>query len=51
VWVRRRDECCAPFFTSFGIVTGIAVMLMCFGPSVLFLFKKRLDGYSTHRSA
>lgn len=51
VWVRRRDECCAPFFTSFGIVTGIAVMLLCFGPSVLFLFKKRLDGYSAHKSA
>ncbi|MGD0345311.1 MAG: hypothetical protein ABSA85_01065 [Terracidiphilus sp.] len=51
VWVRRRDECCAPFFTSFGIVTGIAVMLLCFGPSVLFLFKKRLDAYSAHKSA
>lgn len=51
VWVRRRDECCAPFFTSFGIVTGIAVMLMCFGPSVLFLFKKRLDAYTPHKSA
>ena len=51
VWVRRRDECCAPFFTSFGIVTGVAVMLLSFGPSVLFLFKKRLDAYSVHKSA
>jgi hypothetical protein len=51
VMVRRRGDCCAPFVTSFGIVTGIAVMLLSFGPSVLFLFKKRLDAYSAHKSA
>ena len=51
VIVRRRHDCSAPVATSFGIVTGIAVMLLCFGPSVLFLFKKRLDGYAAHKSA
>lgn len=51
VIVRRRGDCSAPILTSFGIVTGVAVMLLSFGPSVLFLFKKRLDGYSTHKSA
>jgi hypothetical protein len=51
VIVRRRGDCSAPIATSFGIVTGIAVMLLCFGPSVLFLFKKRLDAYSAHKSA
>jgi hypothetical protein len=46
VWVRRRGDCSAPLATSFGIVTGIAVMLLSFGPSVLLLYKKRLDAYA-----
>lgn len=43
--VRRRHDCCAPIFTSFGIATGIAVMLLSFGPSVLLLYKRQLDAY------
>jgi hypothetical protein len=43
VIVRRRNDCSAPIATGFGIVTGIAIMLLSFGPSVLFLFKKRMD--------
>ena len=43
--VRQREECTSPMVTSFGIVTGIAVMLMAFGPGVLLLYKKRLDQY------
>lgn len=45
VWVRRRDQCSAPAMTGFGISTGMAIMLLSFGPGVLFLVKKRLDGY------
>jgi len=46
VWVRRRGDCSAPVATSFGIVTGIALMLLSFGPGVLLLYKKRLDVYA-----
>ncbi len=45
VIVRRRHDCCAPAVTGFGITSGIAIMLLSFGPSVLLLFKKRMEGY------
>ena len=41
--VRRRDDCCAPLGTFWGIVTGISVMLLCFGPGVFFLFVERFQ--------
>ena len=41
VFVRQRDDCCAPVITFWGITTGLSVMLMAFGPAVFFLFAKR----------
>ena len=49
VLVRQRDECSAPTVSGFGIVTGAAVMLLSFGPGVLFLFRRRLDAYRGRR--
>jgi len=49
IWVQRRDVCSAPVVTGFGIATGIAVMLLCFGPGVLALYKKRIDRLSAGR--
>lgn len=40
--IRQRDDCCAPFASFWGILTGICVMLMCFGPGVLFLYARRM---------
>ncbi len=47
--VRNRGDCSAPAATSFGIVTGIAIMLMCFGPGVLALYRRRLEQYPRQR--
>ena len=41
VVVRHRDDCCAPAASFAGMVTGISVMLLSFGPGVLFLFAAR----------
>ena len=47
VVVRRRNDCCAPLVTSFGITSGIVIMLVSFGPSVLLLYQKRMERYAT----
>ena len=41
--VRRREDCCAPFGTFWGITMGLSVMLLCFGPGVFFLFADRFQ--------
>ena len=39
---RERDDCCAPAISGFGIASGVALMLVAFGPSVVFLYQDRL---------
>jgi hypothetical protein len=50
VIVRRRHDCCAPAVTGFGITSGIAIMLLAFGPSVALLVKKRMERYERKES-
>lgn len=45
VYIRYKEECSAPLFSGWGIVTGIAVMLLALGPGVLLLYRKRLEQY------
>jgi hypothetical protein len=40
--VRNRNVCCAPLGSFWGIATGLAVMLLCYGPGVFFLFVARI---------
>ena len=40
--VRGRNECCAGYYTFLGLITGISVMLLTFGPGVFFLFNERM---------
>src|SRR5262249_42521927 len=42
VVVNRRHDCAAPFVSSFGVATGLAMLLMSIGPGALFLFRARM---------
>ena len=41
--VRHRNDCCAPAGTFWGIVTGLSIMILSFGPGVFFLFAARME--------
>jgi hypothetical protein len=49
--MRRRHDCSAPAVNGFGIAAGISIMLLSFGPSVLLLFKKRMEAYAAKTPA
>jgi len=41
--VRHKDVCCAGHLTATGIATGLAVMLISFGPGIYFLYAERIE--------
>ncbi len=43
--VRQRNECSAPLYSAYGIATGIAIMLMAFGPGAMFLYQRKIGDY------
>jgi len=42
VIVRHKDICCADCVTAAGIATGLAVMLISFGPGIYFLYAEHI---------
>lgn len=44
--VRQRHECTAPEVTAFGVVTGLAILLMSLGPGTWFLYRACARRYS-----
>ena len=49
--VRQREWCCAQYVSAYGIAAGIAIMLMAFGPSAMFLYKRKLEEYKNRTPA
>lgn len=42
VIVRRQSKCTDPLISAYGVVTGLAILLLSLGPAVLFLYRARL---------
>ena len=49
--VRQREWCCAQYVSAYGIAAGIAIMLMAFGPSAMFLYKRKFGEYKDRTAA
>lgn len=43
VIVRHKDVCCAHGITAAGIATGLAIMLISFGPGIYFLYAQKIE--------
>ena len=48
--VRQRDVCCAHMITATGIATGLAIMLLSFGPGIYFLYAERIKRKSNNKT-
>ena len=42
IYVRQRNDCCAPYNTLIGILVGLSVAFLTFGPGLFFLFAERV---------
>lgn len=42
IYVRSKEYCCAGLGTAIGLACGLAVMLVSFGPGILFLYVEQL---------
>jgi hypothetical protein len=48
--VRQKDVCCAHMLTAAGLATGLAVMLISFGPGIYFLYAERIKAKSNNKT-
>ncbi len=47
---RRREDCCAPILTFWGMATGWAILLLSLGPAIGLLIERRLARKANQRS-
>ena len=50
IYVRSREECCAPYGTALAMSVGLVVMFATFGPGVIFLYYDRIKRKRGRRS-
>ena len=47
----RRDDCCAPHATAWGMIVAFSIMFIAFGPGIVFLYMDRLARRQARKKA